>query len=131
MTILESFAQIPLMLYISLPLLPAALYGYLHFSKPLKAIAAAAANPADQLREKKINIGREFLSSLFLGSCIGLGLAMLVSFSWIIGDYKNSRGLFAVALPASALPPIASYVFPPAPTAAAANAVPATDSANQ
>jgi hypothetical protein len=114
MTILESFAQIPLSLYISLLLLPGALYGYLHFSKPLKTIAAAAANPADQLRDKKINIRRESFSSALLGASIGLGITMILSFNWIIGDYKNGRGLFAATLPPAAFPPAMSFELPPA-----------------
>jgi len=122
MTILESFARVPLMLYISLLVMPGALYGYFHFSKPLKTIVAAAANPADQLRDKKVNIKRVSMLSIFLGMCIGLGIAMLISFGWIIDDYKNSRGLFAKVLPAAAFPPAASYDFPPAMAAAPSGA---------
>ena len=124
MSILESFARIPLMLYMALLLMPLSLYGYFRFSKPLKSIAAAAANPADQLRDKKINLRREFLMSLFLSACIGLAAVMLISFSWIIDDYKNSRGLFAATLPAATLPPSQSNLFPPAPPANATGTVP-------
>ncbi len=124
MSILESFAQIPLMLYLALLLMPLALYGYFRFSKPVKSIAAAAANPADQLRDKKINLRREFLMALFLSGCIGLAAVMLISFGGIIDDYKNNRGLFATPLPAATLPPSQTYVFPPAPVVNSTGTVP-------
>ncbi|MCU0653618.1 MAG: hypothetical protein MUD10_05165 [Candidatus Pacebacteria bacterium] len=117
MTIIETFAQVPLMLYISLVLLPGALWGYFFFSKPKKTIAAAAANPADQLKEKKINIEREFFQSLLLGACVGLGISLTVSLGWVIDDYKNNRGLFAAELPVATYPPSMGLEFPPAPPA--------------
>ena len=114
MTLLESIARIPLMLYAALLLMPAALYGYMHFSKPRKTIAASAANPADQLKGEKINLRREVYSVIFLGCCLGLGAGMIISFGWLIGDYKNSAGLFAAASPAAAYPPSPDFTFPPA-----------------
>jgi len=115
MTILESFAQIPLMFYISLFFLPIVIYGYLVFSKPKKKIAAVAANPADQLKGKALDLKRESICVLFLGSSIAFGMGLLVSLGTLIGDYKNSRNLFAETLPAAAYPPGLEDVYPPAP----------------
>ena len=114
MTILETFAQIPLMFYISLVFLPVTLFGYLTFSKPKKKISAAAANPADQLKQKAVDLKRESTSAIFLGATIAFGTAFLFSLGIIIGDYKNSRNLFAENLLAGTFPPAMENVFPPA-----------------
>jgi len=114
MTILESFAQIPLMLYISLILLPVTTYGYLVFAKPKKKVAAAAANPADQLKKKALDVKRESISALFLGATVAFCAGLLVGFGILISDYKNSRNLFAETMPAASFPPVQENVFPPA-----------------
>ena len=114
MTILESFAQIPLMFYISLFFLPVTTYGYLLFAKPKKKVSAAAANPADQLKKKAFNVKRESILTLFLGATMAFGAGLLVSIGILVGDYKNSRNLFAETLPAASIPPAQQNIFPPA-----------------
>jgi hypothetical protein len=116
MTILESFAQIPLMFYISLLFLPVSIYGYLTFGKPKKKIVAAAANPADQLKKKALDVKRETTSAIFLGATIAFSVSLVVSMGILVGDYKNSHNLFAETKPAATLPPAMNNVFPPAPT---------------
>jgi len=96
-------------------LVPAALYGFFAASTPSKAIPARDENPADQLKEKKVDARREALSSLFLGATIAFGAAAVIILGGIIVDYKNSQGLFAVALPAATFPPAPDYILPPAP----------------
>ena len=115
MAILELLSQIPLMFYFSAILLPAALYAFLTVSKPKKTVAALAANPADQLKEKKINVKKEFTSSLLLALIVAFGAAIIISIGDIIGDYKNDAGIFAKIMPPASFPPAPGYVFPPAP----------------
>lgn len=105
------------MFYLSAFLLPAAVFGYLTASKPKKTIAAKSADPAEQLKIKKIDARRETRASTLLGLAIAAGLALLISIGQIIGDYKNDRGLFAVELPALSFPPAPDTVLPPAPPA--------------
>jgi hypothetical protein len=115
MTILQTLGQVPPMLYASMLLLPIALYGFMAASAPKKTISARAADPADQLKEKKIDAGREIVSSVFLGATIAFGAAAMIIIGGVIMDYKNSRGLFAVTLPAATLPPASAYILPLAP----------------
>jgi|GEM_PF-800577 len=115
MTVLQTFLSITPMLYISIIMLPVCLYLFLVFSKPKKTIAAATADPAGQLLEKRVDFSREFKSSVVLGATVAFGAAILIFLSGIVVDYRNSTGLFAVALPPATLPPIPTYVYPPAP----------------
>ncbi|MGB2631532.1 MAG: hypothetical protein WBC48_01285 [Minisyncoccales bacterium] len=115
MTIIETLAKIDPMLYASMFLLPFVLYGYLVSSKSKKRIAASLANPADQLREKKINIRKEITASLFLGGSVAFAAAIIIIIGFLVMDFKNSRGLFAVPLPAATFPPAPSWVYPSAP----------------
>lgn len=95
--------------------MPVSLLGYFKYSRPLKTINAASANPADQLKERKVNIKREMITSLFLGSCIGLGIGIILSLSWVIDDYKNNRGLFAPTLSITSIPAAPKYDLPAVP----------------
>ncbi len=122
MTILETFKQIPVMFYFSLFFLPVALYGYLAFSKPKKRQAAVSANPADTLKEKRLDMKRESIMVICLGATLALGAGLLISISWLVGDYKNSRNLFAESLPAASFPPASLDIFPPAPAGEPINA---------
>lgn len=128
MTILETFLKITPMLYVSMVMLPIMLYGYLVTSKSKKRVAAALANPADQLRVKRIDVRREFTSALFLGGCIAFGAAIIFFTASIVIDFKNSSGLFAVPLAPATFPPAPNnMVYPPEPVfesdaGAAANA---------
>lgn len=122
MTILETFLKIDPMLYVSMFLLPVVLYGYLVASRTKKRVAAALANPADQLKEKKINVRKEVTASIFLGTSIALGAAIILIISNVVIDFKNSSGLFAVPLAAATFPPAPSSVYPSAPEAGAQEA---------
>lgn len=115
MATLQILAQIPPMLYISLILLPPALYGFFAASGNKKKAPARLADPADQLREKTVDVRRESISGIFLGVTIALAAAAVLLIGGIIGDYKNSRGLFSVVLPAATFPPAPEYALPPAP----------------
>jgi hypothetical protein len=117
MGILESLSRIPPMFYLAALLLPAAVFGYSTVSKPKKTVAAKFADPAEQLKIKKIDARRETRAAGFLGLSIACGLALLISIGQIIGDYKNDQGLFAVELPALSFPPAPDTVLPPAPPA--------------
>ena len=115
MTILETFLSITPMLYVSIVLLPAALYGYLVVSKPKRHTSILMANPGDQLKEKTVDVRKEIVSALFLGSMIALGAAIIVFVGGIVADFKSSNGIFAVIMPAATTPPSLDNVFPPAP----------------
>jgi len=106
---------IPIMFYISTLFLPVSLFGYLTFAKPKKKILARAANPADTLKEQRVDTERELTAAIFLGATIAFSAGLLISISWLIGDYKSSRNLFAESLPAASFPPAMQNVFPPAP----------------
>jgi hypothetical protein len=123
MTAIQTLAQIPAMLYVSIILLPLSLYGFLVQSAPKKAVPAKIANPGDQLKEKKVDVRREALSSFFLGASIAFGASVVILVGGIIADYKDNRGLFAIPLPAAAYPPAPEYVYPPAPIIDAQGAV--------
>lgn len=115
MPIIEALGQIPPIFYFSAFLLLPAFYGFLLFSKPQKTIAAKAANPADQLKQKKINLKKELKAALSLSLAIACGFGVLSAMGDIVRDYKNDEGLFAENLPASTLPPAPEIVLPPAP----------------
>jgi len=117
MSIFETLSQIPPMFYLAALLLPAALFGYFFVAKPKKTIAAKSADPAEQLKAKKLDARREARISALLGLSIACGLALLISIGQIIGDYKNDRGLFAAELPPLSFPPAPDSELPPAPPA--------------
>jgi len=117
MEILEIIKQIPAAFYLSLALLPVAVWGFFAASKPKKMIPAESADPAEQLKAKKVNLKKEIQSGLFLGAAIAAGLGIFISLGMIIGDYKNDRGMFAAVLPPFSLPPAPEAVLPPAPPA--------------
>ncbi|MFA6376480.1 MAG: hypothetical protein WCX69_03730 [Candidatus Paceibacterota bacterium] len=117
MTILETFLGITPMLYVLIILMPLALFGFLSISKT-KRVAADPANPAspgDQLKGKKTNAGKEMLSALFLASALAFGAAIVFFVANIVADYKESRGIFAVVMPAATFPPAPDRVAPPGP----------------
>ena len=115
------------MLYVSIVLLPAALYGYLVASKPQRRASILTANPGDQLKERTIDVRKELVSAFFLGSMIALGAAIIIFVGGIVADFKSSNGIFAVIMPAATTPPAPNTVFPPQPPAAAAPAAPVTN----
>lgn len=117
MAILEIIKQIPTAFYLSLVILPIAVWGFFAASKPKKTILAKNADPAEQLKAKKVNLKKEIQSGLLLGTAIAAGLGLFISLGMIIGDYKNDRGMFAVILPPLSLPPAPEAVLPPAPRA--------------
>lgn len=116
MTILESFAQIPIMFYISLFFLPITFYSYFVFSKPKKRISAAAANPSDQLKGVALDLRREMTAIISLGATIAFGLMLTLTIWGLIDDYKNSRNLFAESLSVASFPPLIENIYPPVPT---------------
>jgi hypothetical protein len=120
MNISEILFQIPPMLYLSLLFFPAALFGFFSASKVKNKISAAQADPAEQLKERRVDAGRESKSALFLGAAIALAASAGIFIYGIIGDYQNQRGIFAAVLPAKTFPPAPNYVFPPAPALGAA-----------
>ena len=115
MEILEIIKQIPTAFYLSLVILPIAVWGFFVASKPKKTISAKNADPAEQLRAKKVNLKKEIQSGLLLGTAIAAGMGLFISLGMIIGDYKNDRGIFAAVLPPLSLPPAPETVLPPAP----------------
>jgi hypothetical protein len=117
MEILEIIKQIPAAFYLSLALLPAAVWGFFAVSKPKKTILAKNADPAEQLKTKKVNFKKEIRSGLLLGTAIAAGLGLFISLGIVIGDYKNDRGIFAAVLPPLSLPPAPEAILPPAPGA--------------
>ncbi len=112
---MQTLAQVPPMLYVSMVLFPLFLFGFLTAAKPKRAVSAAMADPVDQLKERHVDIGREALSGVFLAATVACGAAAIIILTGVIGDYKNSRGIFAAALAPATLPPGPSYVLPPAP----------------
>ncbi len=117
MEIIAFLGQIPAAFYLSLALLPVAVWGFFAASKPKKTVSAESADPAEQLKAKKVNLKKEIRSGLFLGAAIAAGLGLFISLGMIVGDYKNDRGMFAAALPPLSLPPAPEAVVPPAPEA--------------
>jgi len=117
MEILEILKQIPAAFYLSSALLPAAVWGFFAVSKPKKTISAQSADPAEQLKAKKVNLKKEIRSGLLLGTAIAAGLGLFISLGIVIGDYKNDRGIFAAVLPPLSLPPAPEAILPPAPEA--------------
>jgi len=117
MTILETFLSITPMLYVSIILMPLALFGFLSVSKTKRATVDSAnpVSPGDQLKEKTTDTGKEMLSSLFLASTLAFGAAIVFFVANIVADYKESRGIFAVIMPAATFPPAPDHVVPPAP----------------
>lgn len=110
----QFFQQTPIMLYVSVMFLPVMIFGLFSLPKG-KKVSAKKADPAEALKDARVNPRREFLSALFFGGSIAFGLAILIFLGDIIGDYKNSRGVFARALPLAAIPPAFADVLPPAP----------------
>jgi hypothetical protein len=94
-------------------------------SKTKKRVAAALANPADQLKEKKINVRKEVVSAVFLGSSIAFGVGIIFLISSVVINYKDSSGIFAIPLPAATYPPAPGAVYPPQPPADTAAEAPA------
>lgn len=117
MEILEILKQIPAAFYLSSALLPAAVWGFFAVSKPKKTISAQSADPAEQLKAKKVNLKKEIRSGLLLGTAIAAGLGLFISLGIVIGDYKNDRGIFAAVLPPLSPPPAPEAILPPAPEA--------------
>lgn len=107
--------QTPIMLYVSLLFLPVMIFGFFSAHGRRRKISASKANPADALKGAKINERREILSSLFSGAAIAFGAAIIILSGDLISDYKNSRGVFAPALPVATIPPAISAAFPPPP----------------
>ena len=132
MTLLEALSQITPLLYASILLLPLFLWGYFKFSKSKKIVSIDQAIPGDQLKEKTVDAGREFLVSFFLGGTLALGAAIIIFLGQIISDYKNSEGIFASVVPNETYPPGPSFTFPPKPVIAATdkNNVENADNAN-
>jgi len=126
MTILEMFMLIPVMFYLSAISLPIMLFGYFTYSKPKKRILAKSANPADTLKEQKVDAKRESTSAMFLGATIAFGAGLLISMGWLVNDYKNSERLFAESLPAASYPPTIEDPVPPAPSDEPIKAVPSS-----
>lgn len=115
MEILMILGEIPLMFYLSIAIFPTALWGYFSVSKPKKTITAKDADPAEQLKGKKISAKRELRSAALLSAVVACGVAIIISLGQIIDDYKNDEGLFAKILSATSLPPSPEAVLPPAP----------------
>lgn len=115
MEIFEILGEIPLMFYLSIVVFPAAFWGYFSVSKPKKTVSAKDADPAEQLKNKKINAARELRAAALMSVAVACGAAILVSLGQIIGDYKNDEGLFAKIIPPTSLPPAPPAALPPAP----------------
>lgn len=120
MTILQSLAAIPAMLYACIIGLPVLVFGYLTLAKPRKAVRIQNADPAEQLKPLQIDIKRELAKSVLFGSAIATSIGMLVFVFAVIADYRASTGIFAVELPAKTLPPFMESNLPPKPPAFAA-----------
>jgi hypothetical protein len=103
------------MLYVSIVLLPVMLYAYFAASKPKRSIPVGMASPGSQLKERTTSIGREIMAAFFLGSVLAFSAAIIVFLWSIVADYRDSKGIFAVPLPAATFPPAPSAVYPPAP----------------
>ena len=120
MTILETFLSITPMLYVSIIMMPLALFGFLSVAKKKRTAILAArtdspTNPGDQLKEKNTDTSKEMLSSLFLAATMAFGLAIAFFVANIVTDYKDSRGIFAVVMPAATFPPAPAHIVPDGP----------------
>jgi len=115
MEILAALGEIPLMFYLSIVIFPIAFWGYFAISKSKKTISAKDADPAEQLKNKKINAARELRGAIMMSVIVACGGAIVISLGQIINDYKNNEGLFAKILPSTSLPPAPPAALPPAP----------------
>lgn len=116
MEILAALGEIPLMFYLSIIIFPIAFFGYFSVSKSKKTILAKDADPAEQLKNKKINAARELRGAMMMSVIVASGAGIIISLGQIINDYKKDEGLFAKILPSTSLPPAPDAVLPPAPS---------------